>query len=327
MAKNRAPIKMAKVAGLAMQFQGRNRMRPGVAKLFGFCLMASLMTAPAWAASTAVATAAREGEAQGGSLEEVNKDLSNPVSSVWSISFQQNNYLLDIEGKEDRWNSNLNFQPVLPVTLTRDWNLITRPVVTVFNSMPHPNPRNPADVETTTGFGDTILMEMLAPTPRLAGKWLLGIGPTFIFPTASSDFTGQGKWQAGPAVVVGYLSEKWILGAFAQNWTSFAGDSNRPDVNQMNLQPIAAYFLSGGWSIGYSGNVLANWKSDSARNVWTVPIGIGVSKVVKLGPLPVKIGLGVQYMVQRPENFGQEWNIQWGVTPVIPKLIKGTLFD
>jgi len=285
------------------------------------------MAAPAWAASTAVGTAPPEGEAQGGSVEEVNKELSNPVSSVWSISFQQNNYLLDIEGKEDRWNSNLNFRPVLPVTLTRDWNLITRPVVTVFNSMPHPNPRNPADVETTTGFGDTILMEMLAPTPRLAGKWLLGIGPTFIFPTASSDFTGQGKWQAGPAVVVGYLSEKWILGAFVQNWTSFAGDSNRPDVNQMNLQPIAAYFLPDGWSIGYSGNVLANWKSDSARDVWTVPIGIGIGKVVKLGPLPVKIALGVQYMVHHPRNFGQQWNIQLGVTPVIPKLIKGTLFD
>ncbi len=304
------------------------KMRLGVGKLFGFCLMAALMAAPAWAASTPVATAPREGgSTQGGSLEEVNKELSNPVSSFWSISLQQNNYLLDIEGKEDRWNSNLNFQPVLPVSLTRDWNLITRPVVTVFNSVPHPNPRNPADVETTTGFGDTILMEMFAPTPRLTGKWLLGIGPTFIFPTASSDYTGQGKWQAGPAAVVGYLSEKWILGVFAQNWTSFAGDSNRPDVNQMNLQPIAGLFLPGGWSIGYSGNVLANWKSESSRNVWTVPIGIGIGKVVKLGPVSVKIGLGVQYMVQHPDNFGQQWNIQLGVTPVIPNLVKGALFD
>ncbi len=302
-------------------------MRPGLWKFFAAFLVTALMAAPAWAASTPVATAPREGGTQGGSLEEVNKELSNPVSSIWSISFQQTNYLLDIEGKEDRWNSNLNFQPVLPVTLTRDWNLITRPVVTVFNSVPHPNPRNPADVETTTGFGDTILMEMFAPTLRLTGKWLLGIGPTFVFPTASSDFTGQGKWQVGPAAVVGYLSEKWILGAFVQNWTSFAGDSNRPDVNQMNLQPIAACFLPGGWNIGYSGNVLANWKSDSARNVWTVPVGIGVSKVVKLGQLPVKIGLGVQYMVQRPDNFGQQWNIQLGVTPVIPKLITGALFD
>jgi hypothetical protein len=291
------------------------------------CLGSILLVVPLWAASPSAATAPAEDEAQGGSLEELNKELSNPVSSVWSISFQQNNYLLEIDGKKDHWNSNLNFQPVLPVALTKNWNLITRPVVTLFNSSPHPNPHNPAEIKRTTGFGDTVFMEMLAPTPKLVGKWLLGVGPTFIFPTASSDFTGQGKWQAGPAAVVGYLSEKWIVGAFVQNWTSFGGSGNRPNTNQMNLQPFVAYFLSGGWSIGYSGNILANWKADSAGDVWTVPIGIGIGKLVKLGPLPVKIGLAAQYMVHHPDNFGQKWNIQLGVTPVIPNLIKGALFD
>jgi hypothetical protein len=278
------------------------------------------------AVNPSVTPAASEGEVQGGSLDELNKELSNPVTSVWSIAFQQNNYLLEIDGKKDHWNSNLKFQPVLPVALNKNWNLITRPVVTVFNSSPHPNTHNPGETERTTGFGDTIWMEMLAPTPKLMGRWLFGIGPTFVFPTASSDFTGQGKWQVGPAVVVGYLSDKWILGAFVQNWTSFGGSGNRLDTNQMNLQPFAAYFLPGGWSIGYSGNILANWKADSAGDVWTVPIGIGIGKVVKLGPLPVKLALAGQYMVHHPDNFGQQWNIQLGVTPVIPKLIKGSLF-
>jgi hypothetical protein len=135
---------------------------------------------------------------------------------------------------------------VLPVALTKNWNLITRPVVTLFNSAPYPNPHNPAEIKRTMGFGDTVFMEMLAPTPKLVGNWLLGIGPTFILPTASSDFTGQGKWQVGPAVVVGYLSKKWILGTFVQNWTSFGGSGNRPGTNQMNLQPFAGYFLPGG---------------------------------------------------------------------------------
>ena len=120
-------------------------------------------------------------------------------------------------------------------------------------------------------------------------------------------------------------SEKWIVGAFVQNWTSFAGDSNRPDVNQMNLQPIAAYFLPRGWSVGYSGNILANWKAGGG-DVWTVPIGIGIGKILKLGRLPIKLALGVQYMVHHPDNFGQQWNIQFSVTPVIPNLIKGTFF-
>jgi hypothetical protein len=214
------------------------------------CMGVILFTLPLWAANPSAATPPSEGEAQGQSLNELNKELSNPVSSVWSIAFQQNNYRVGtVPGQGDHWNSNLNFQPVLPVALTKNWNFITRPVVTVFNSVPHPNPHNPAEINRTTGFGDTVFMEMLAPTPKLVGKWLLGIGPTFIFPTASSEFTGQGKWQVGPAAVVGYLSQKWIIGGFVQNWTSFGGSGNRPDTNQMNLQPLAAYFLPGGWSM------------------------------------------------------------------------------
>lgn len=94
----------------------------------------------------------------------------------------------------------------------------------------------------------------------------------------------------------------------------------------MNLQPIAAYFLPDGWSIGYSGNVLADWKAGSAGDTWTVPLGLGINKVVKLGPLPVKFGLAGQYMVHHPDIGGQKWNIQLTVAPVLPKLIKGELF-
>jgi hypothetical protein len=94
----------------------------------------------------------------------------------------------------------------------------------------------------------------------------------------------------------------------------------------MNLQPIASYFLPNGWSIGYSGNILANWKADS-DNTWTVPIGVGVAKVVKFGRLPVRIAVAGQWMPIHPDNFGQKYNIQVLFAPVIPKLIKGTLFE
>ncbi len=176
------------------------------------CMVAILFVTPLWAADTPVA----EGEAQGKSLTELNKELTNPISSLWSIAFQQNNYMLDMGRGESRWNSNLNFQPVLPVALTENWNLITRPVMTLFSSAPYLDPHNPGDMDRATGFGDTILMELFSPSPKLAGNWLLGLGPTFIFPTASSKYTGQGKWQVGPAALVGYLSQKWILGALSE---------------------------------------------------------------------------------------------------------------
>jgi hypothetical protein len=290
------------------------------------CMVVILFNTPLWAADTSATSAPNEGEAGGKSLTELNKELTNPLSSLWSIAFQQNNYMLDMgAGKPDHWNSNLNFQPVLPVALTEEWNLITRPVMTLFNSVPHPDPYNPSEIDRTMGFGDTVLMELVSPSPKLVGNWLLGLGPTFIFPTASSDYTGQGKWQVGPAAFLGYLSKKWIVGALFQNWTSFGG-SGIQSVNQMNLQPVAAYFLPDGWSIGYSGNVLANWEADNAGDVWTIPLGLSISKVLKLGKLPVRIGLAGQYMIDHPDTFGQKWNIQLMVVPVIPKLIKGTLF-
>jgi hypothetical protein len=243
--------------------------------------------------------------------------LANPVSSLWSMVFQFNNYNLT----NDRWNYNLNFQPVLPVGLTEDWNLITRPVIQVYNDVPYTDALG--ENARATAFGDWTQLELLSPAH--SEHWLLGAGPTFIFPTAGSVYTGQGKWQVGPSIVVAYMTRKYIFGVFPQQWWSFAGDPNRPKTNQMNLQPILNFFFEGGWNVGYSGNIFADWEAPS-NNRWTVPIGVGVGKVFKFGRLPVKIQLAGQYMVTQPDPVGQKWNIQISITPVIPKLIHGTLF-
>jgi hypothetical protein len=231
------------------------------------------------------------------SATELNQKLTNPVSDIWALQSQFNNYKL----ANGHWNNNWNSQPTLPVALTKDWNLITGPVMPFYNIVPHETA--PGEFERTAGLGDLALLELLSPAH--SGNWILGAGPTFIFPTATSKFTGQGKWQAGPGVVVGYLTKDFILGVFPQQWFSIGGDPDRPDTSQLNLQPIAAVFFGDGWNVAYSGNILANWKASSG-DVWTVPIGLGVGKVVKLGRLPVKLQLSLQYMPVRPRNSGQE---------------------
>jgi hypothetical protein len=252
------------------------------------------------------------------SSSELNRELTNPVSSLWSIANQFNNFELN----NGHWNNNWNFQPVLPLSLTKDWNLITRPVMPFYNIVPHPT--ESGEWERDAGLGDLALVELLSPAH--SGNWILGVGPTAIFPTATSVFTGQGKWQLGPTLVAGYLTKQYFIGVFPQQWWSIGGEHGKPDTNQMNLQPIATLFFPDGWSLGYSGNILANWNAPS-EDVWTVPIGLGLAKVVKFGRLPVKIQLAVQYMPVHPREFGQEWNVQVSITPVIPKLIKGVLFQ
>src|ERR1700719_102591 len=253
------------------------------------------------------------------SLTEVNKELSNPISSIWALQFQQNTFWLN---KPERNLVNLLFQPVLPVSLTGNWNLITRPVIPVFNSAPYVN--KSGNLHRVTGFGDTVLVELLSPGPRLAGPWLVGAGPTFIFPTASNSRLGQNKWQIGPTGLLGYLSEKWIAGVFPQQWWSVGGPGANA-ISQMNLQYFYAYFPAAGWSVGTSPNMLVNWYAKKSSNKVTFPIGLSISKVVKVGPLPVKFGVQGQYMPVHPDRFGQKWNLQFGVTPVIPKLFKGDL--
>ena len=252
------------------------------------------------------------------SASELNRQLTNPVSSIWSIANQFNNFELN----NGHWNNNWNFQPVLPVGLTKDWNLITRPVMPFYNIVPHETA--PGQFERAAGLGDLALLELVSPAH--SGNWVLGAGPTAIFPTATSGFTGQGKWQLGPSVVVGYLTKEFFIGVFPQQWWSIGGEHGRLDTNQMNLQPIATLFFGDGWNIGYSGNILADWNVPSP-DVWTVPIGLSIGKVTKLGLLPVKLELSVQYMPVHPRISGQEWNVQVSITPVIPKLIKGVLFQ
>ncbi len=253
------------------------------------------------------------------SLDRVNKELSNPISSIWALQFQQNTYWLT---NPDRNAVNLQFQPVLPLALTDNWNLITRPVFQVFNSSPYQN--QSGNLHRVTGFGDTIFASLLSPSPKLAGPWLLGLGPSFIFPTASNSRLGQNKWQIGPAGVFGYLGDKWIAGVFPQQWLSVGGPGPQT-TSQMNIQYFFNYFPGHGWGIGTSPNMLVNWYAYKSGDTITFPIGLAVSKVIKIGILPVKFQVQGQYMPVHPDDFGQKWNLQFAVTPVIPKLVKGNL--
>ncbi len=264
--------------------------------------------------------AAAQEQPENKSLDEVNKELSNPISSIWALQLQENTYWLN---KPNRNEVNLQFQPVLPLALTDDWNLITRLVFQVMNSNPYVN--ESGNLHRVTGFGDTILATLLSPSPKLAGPWLLGLGPTFIFPSATNSRLGQNKWQFGPAGVLGYLGDKWLGGVFPQQWFSVGGNGSQT-VSQMNIQYFFVYLPGDGWGIGTSPNILVNWYANKSGNILTVPVGLNVSKVIKIGPLPVKLQVQGQYMPVHPDVFGQKWDLQFAITPVIPKLIKGNLF-
>lgn len=254
------------------------------------------------------------------SATEVNKKLTNPISDIWSMTFQNNlSYLhLDSFGT-NRWQNSLNFQPVIPIKLTDRLNLISRAVFNVVNATPEVS--GSGRLKRTTGFGDTILASLISPNePNV----LVGVGPSFVFPTASTDATGQGKWQSGAAAVVGYLADDWIAGVFPQQWWSTGGSGPR-ETRQLNAQYFFNYFLADGWSVGTSPNLLVDWEAESGQRV-TFPIGLSVGKVAKIaGKFPVRFQVQVQYMPVRPED-GQRMNFQLTVSPVLPSLVRDPIF-
>jgi len=248
------------------------------------------------------------------SLEEIDRQLNNPLSKTWALTFQDN-----ISTKEgDLVNGSatgnlLFFQPLLPVPISKKYIFSGRPVFPLVTS-----PK--VDVSTgetdghTTGFGDLQLMTLVGPDK--ADGWVWGVGATFKFPTASDPLHGQGKYQAGPAAMLINMDRPWIWGFLVQHWSSFAGDDDRTETNYTDFQYIIRRTLPNAWSIGAGPSITYNWEADEDDRL-TVPIGLGVTKTVRWGKTPVKLRAEVHYSVIRPDSYGDVWNIRLQITPVI----------
>ena len=285
-------------------------------------------------------------------LEELSKKMDNPLGSLW-ILFMQND-TITIKGfplKKTQTINNTLLQPILPVQLTKDWIWVNRPVLSFMN-VPTPklnksgegrfpdlfpgggpsfnDIQNRVSTEREWAFGDMIYLGMLAPAelPDVGkGKLVWGLGPTFIFPTATKDNLGTEKWSIGPAGLAMYMDPTFKAGVLAQQWFSYAGKDNRPDVSKANIQPLLYYSLPHLWQIGTSPNILVNWEAGSG-NKWTVPVGGGINKTTLLfGKLPVRFEFTVYYAAIRPDDVGQRWDFRVNVIPVVPNLLKALGID
>lgn len=287
-----------------------------------------------WIAQQALETAAASetiAEEKGTmTVEEIAELMANPFSYLWFGMVQNDTYwydgdLLDEIGEDTKVLNTTLIQPVLSFQFTPESRLIFRPVIPI-NSFPtvsnfdfiEDEPEGPiidTDWDRKTGLGDIVLWTAYSPqyTPPL----VYGFGPTIMMDTASRDELGTGKWSAGPMATVAHITDKWIFGCVAQHWWSFAGDSDRDSVNLTDIQPIIRYRLSPQTNIGVAPNIRHNWNADSGEK-WQVPLGLGISTVVMLGPLPLGIGVEGYYYVESPDTLGPEYQLRFFVTPVLP---------
>jgi hypothetical protein len=244
----------------------------------------------------------------------------NPVASLISVPIQEN-FNFNI-GPADRTQNVLNIQPVVPLSISKDWNLIVRWITPViYQPLPVPQVSGPPSQSTGVyGLGDMNPSFFLVPKKS---KIIWGIGPTVVLPTATNTtFLGQGKLSLGPSVVVLVQPPHWTIGFLANNIWSVAGHSNidKPAVNQFLFQWFANYNMKKGWYLTTAPIITADWRQ-SGDNRWTVPFGGGIGRIMKLGFQPVNITAQFYGNAVHPPG-ASPWNLRLQFVLLFPKLTK-----
>lgn len=246
-----------------------------------------------------------ENKPAGPDQSDIVKQANAPISSIMQIRFQDT--LVPQFNDLDGTGNTFTMAVTMPLPKYRllpfpQLSLLTIPAAVTL----------PGDV---TGFGDLRFLDIVIL--HAGHRFIWGIGPVFVFPTASQRDTGQGKWQVGPAAAVAFATEKWLLGVLVQNPISFAGDRDRKDVNAMVLQPFVTYQLGDGWFARSQPQLFFNWKSGKQ----VLPLDLGVGRVFRIGRQQISCFVEPFWNVTH-DGHSPEYGVTFGVTLIYPDFWK-----
>jgi hypothetical protein len=224
-------------------------------------------------------------------LEQIVKDVENPITDRISIPIA--NRIAFGLGPFQRTANATSIQPVLPISLGKNY-LVVRPSLPFVYAPTITQPQGG-----NFGLGDFRMQAYFVSKPT--GRLTWGIGPTFLFPTASDRTLGFGKWGIGPAFVAVWRGDRLTVGGRIENYWSVAGEEGRAKVSQLTVQPLLTYTLGEGWYLVSAPVVAAFWNIPQGEK-WLVPIGGGVGKVIKLGDRPLNISVQAYWHAVRPSN-------------------------
>jgi hypothetical protein len=237
------------------------------------------------------------------------KQAQNPIANLISVPFQNNT---NLNAGPDRETLNvLNVQPVIPLSLNSDWNLITRTILPVISAPPVTPQASRAN-----GIGDLLFSAFFSPASSRG--WIWGVGPAIQAPTHSDPTLGNNDWGLGPTFVVLHLAagSPWVYGVLVNNIWSVSSSRSHAYNNGL-MQPFVNYNLKYGTYLVSSPIITVNWTAAGGQQ-WTVPLGGGIGKIVHLGQLPVNMQLSGYYNVARVTE-GPNWQIRTQVQFLFPK--------
>jgi hypothetical protein len=256
------------------------------------------------------------------SKEEIAKELANPNTALSSLKFQTQYFSFDgdLPLADDQDMVKFFFQPTLPFPLANGKTVWVRPGVPYVFDQPIYDTSS-RRLGSKSGLGDITLDVQYGTTLENGFLWSLGFSA--LFPTAS-DKLGSDVWALGPGFQLGLITEKSVLGIFANHQWDIAGDAESSpelpylrrddaDISLTAIQLFATFLPGNAWSVGSMPIITYNHESEK----WTVPLHLTAGKTFIINGRPWKISLDLNYFVERPDAIAPEWMVGFNIAPVV----------
>lgn len=272
---------------------------PELKAMHSFRLLAKIFVT---AATVPMALYSQE-ESTGHSADDLAKALANPVASLISVPIQEN---IDFGYANDGWRSTTNIQPVVPISLNDDWNIISRTIVPIiFQEDVRGEGTN------NSGLGDVLQTVFFSPKEPTKGGLIWGAGPALLLPTGTDDLSGD-SWVLGPSAVVLKQQGVWTFGALVNHVWEVSGDNN---TSASFLQPFTSWGgLGNGQTIALNTEATYDWENEQ----WNIPVNLMYNKVSKIGDQLVSYQAGIRCYLDSPSG-GPDWGLRCGITFLFPK--------
>lgn len=153
------------------------------------------------------------------------------------------------------------------------------------------------------GMNDTTFTTIVVkPGKNLA--W--AFGGEAVFPTATNNALGQGKYQLAPTfLAVSQVIPHMLLGVFAQNFVSVGGQEDRPHLNYLNLQPIITFYLPKAFFLTPNVQYIEDWTGNGNTQV-QLSLGIGRSFTKNF-----VITFTPQYVLSGPNQYALSYQLNF----------------
>jgi hypothetical protein len=268
-------------------------------------------------------TLAVESPDEAAEADKLAKELANPIASLISVPFQANeDWGYGPTGNGYKFT--LNIQPVVPISISKDWNLIIRTIFPIvsqhdlfyFTNLPKNSPLQPQN-RSQDGLSDTTQSFFLSPKNPGPFGLVWGIGPAFLYPTGTHPLLDTGTFSIGPTFVVLKQAGPWTIGALMNQLWSVVISEDRSSLSQMFVQPFIAYTTKTHTTFTIDTESTADWNASSDDGKWTVPVIFQISQILKIGRQPVSVQIGGKYYADTP-RYGPNWGVRFNFTLLFP---------